>query len=82
MNKLAFRVSGGMEAYDEVLETRVFRPVAMSVFASGAIPPREALEWVSERPQIRSVVFGASTPQHIRATVQIVEQLWGSVSSR
>ena len=82
MNKLAFRVSGGTLAYDEVLETRVFRPVAMSVFASGAIPPREALEWVSERPRIQSVVFGASNAQHIRATVQIVEQLWGSVSPR
>jgi hypothetical protein len=82
MNKLAFRVSGGTQAYDEVLETRVFRPVAMSVFASGAIPPREALEWVAERPQIRSVVFGASSPQHIRSTVQLVDELWGGVSSR
>jgi len=82
INKLAFRVSGGTTAYDDVLETRTFRPVAMSVFASGAIPPREALEWVHERPQIRSVVFGASTPTHIRSTVQIVEQLWGAVKSR
>ncbi|HTH05073.1 MAG TPA: hypothetical protein VL916_04350 [Ilumatobacteraceae bacterium] len=82
INKLAFRVSGGTTAYDDVLETRTFRPVAMSVFASGAIPPCEALEWVHERPQIRSVVFGASTPTHIRSTVQIVEQLWGAVKSR
>lgn len=82
MNKLAFRVSGGTGSYDDVLATRTFQPVAMSVFASGAIPPREALEWVSERPQIRSVVFGASTAQHIRSTVQIVEELWGSVTPR
>ena len=42
MNKLAFRVSGGMDAYDEVLDDAGLPPVAMSVFASGAIPPREA----------------------------------------
>jgi hypothetical protein len=81
MNKLAFRVSGGTEGYDEILATRAFRPVAMSVFASGAIPPREALEWVSERPQIHSLVFGASSAQHIRSTVGIAEELWGSVSA-
>ena len=82
LNKLGFRVSGGMQAYDEVLTSRVFRPVAMSVFASGAIPPREALTWVHERPQIRALVFGASTPQHIRSTVQIVDEVWGGVSVR
>ena len=78
MNKLAFRVSGGTEAYDEALSERRFRPIAMSVFASGAIPPREALEWVHERPQIEAIVFGASSRQHITSTVEIVESLWGA----
>ena len=41
INKAGFRMSGGIEAYREALEQRPFRGVAMSVFASGAIPPRE-----------------------------------------
>ena len=82
MNKLAFRVSGGTAAYDEVLETRRFRPIAMSVFASGAIPAREALEWVHARPQIESIVFGASSRQHIEATVDLVQELWGETIAR
>ena len=36
-------------------------PIAMSVFASGAIPPREAIEWVCAQPNIESIVFGASS---------------------
>jgi hypothetical protein len=81
MNKLAFRVSGGTDAYDDALASHAFRPVAMSVFASGAIAPREALEWVRERPAIESIVFGASTSQHIRSTVELVDELWGRVSA-
>lgn len=79
INKLAFRVSGGTEVYDQTLAARRFRPVAMSVFASGAIPPREALEWIHERPAIESIVFGASTGEHIRATTELVGELWGEV---
>jgi aryl-alcohol dehydrogenase-like predicted oxidoreductase len=45
------------------------------VFASGAIPPREALEWVCEQPGIESIVFGASSRDHIRATRELVEEL-------
>ena len=43
------------------LDERPFRAVAMSVFASGAIPPREAIEWVCGLPNLESIVFGASS---------------------
>ncbi|MFC0681070.1 hypothetical protein ACFFGH_24850 [Lysobacter korlensis] len=76
MNKLGFRVSGGTSAYAEALQHRRFRPVAMSVFASGAIPPREALEWVHEQPGIESIVFGASSAGNIRSTARLVEEIW------
>ena len=48
----------------------------MSVFASGAIPPREALEWIHEQPSIESIVFGASSAQNIRSTVHLVDDIW------
>ena len=74
INKIGFRMSGGIDAYREAIDTRTFRAVAMSVFASGAIPPREALEWVCEQPGIESIVFGASSRAHIRATRELVEE--------
>jgi hypothetical protein len=74
INKLGFRMSGGIEAYTAALERRPFRAVAMSVFASGAIPAEEALEWVCTQPQIESIVFGASTASNIASTSRLVAQ--------
>ena len=40
INKLGFRMSGGVDAYRQAMDQRPFRAVAMSVFASGAIRRR------------------------------------------
>ncbi len=77
INKLGFRMSGGVGAYRAALEERQFRAVAMSVYASGAIPAREAIEWVFSLPNIESIVFGASSHANIRATRELVEQYAG-----
>ncbi|EAR26062.1 hypothetical protein A20C1_09284 [marine actinobacterium PHSC20C1] len=74
INKIGFRMSGGVEAYQDALEKRPFRAVAMSVFASGAIPPREAIEWIFAQPGIESLVFGASSRNHIESTVGLVRE--------
>jgi hypothetical protein len=74
INKIGFRMCGGFDAYREAIETRRFRPVAMSVFASGAIPPEEAIKWVCEQPKIESIVFGASSRANIRSTRELVEK--------
>lgn len=76
VNKIGFRMSGGVNGYLDAMEERPFRAVAMSVFASGAIPPREAIEWVCNLPNLESIVFGASTPAHISSTVDLVEEYW------
>jgi hypothetical protein len=76
INKLGFRMCGGFDAYREALQERRFRAIAMSVFASGAIPPDEAFEWIAQFPNIESVVFGASTAAHIRSTREIAETVW------
>jgi hypothetical protein len=76
INKVGFRVSGGMEAYEDALRNRKFRAIAMSVFASGAIPPKEAIQWVCEQPNIESIVFGASSRGNIRNTRELVDQYW------
>lgn len=77
INEIGFRMSGGIAAYEEALGTRPFRPVAMSVFASGAIAPRPALEWIHDHANVESIVFGASSRNSITSTSQIVRELWG-----
>ena len=41
INKIGFRMCGGIDAYEQALRDRKFRAIAMSVLASGAIPPKE-----------------------------------------
>jgi hypothetical protein len=73
INKLGFRMCGGREVYEKVIEQRKFRPIAMSVLASGAIPPAEALEYVCGLKNIDSIVFGASSKTNILNTKELVE---------
>jgi hypothetical protein len=75
INKAGFRMCGGSAAYEKAIATRRFQPIAMSVMASGAIPPREALEYVCAQPNIRSIVFGASSRANIRETRALVQEL-------
>jgi hypothetical protein len=76
INKLGFRMCGGVDAYQAALRERRFRAVAMSVFASGAIPAREAIEWVCAQPNIQAIVFGASGAANIRRTRELVSDYW------
>jgi hypothetical protein len=78
INKLGFRMCGGIDAYQQVLRTHQLRTIAMSVFASGGIPAREAIEWVCEQPNIEAIVFGASSRRNIRSTRELVEEFWPS----
>lgn len=78
INKIGFRMSGGVDAYLDAIEKRPFRAVAMSVYASGAIPPREAIEWVTGLPNLHSIVFGASSRANIASTVSLVDEYWPS----
>lgn len=82
INERGFRMSGGIEAYEHALHERPFRPVAMSVFASGAIAPRPALEWIHDVAGVESIVFGASSETSIASTVSIASELWGADAMR
>jgi hypothetical protein len=76
INKIGFRMCGGLEAYVTALRERRFRAVAMSVFASGAVPPEEAIEWVCAQPNVAAIVFGASSARNIKHTRDLVARHW------
>ena len=75
VNKIGFRMCGGLDAYEAAIANRRFRPVAMSIFASGAISPREVIAYVCGQPKIESLVFGASGRANIRQTKALIDEL-------
>ena len=74
VNKAGFRMSGGIEGYREAAAKYPARVIAMSVFASGAISAREAIEWVAGEPYVESIVFGASSRPNIENTVSLIRE--------
>lgn len=73
INKIGFRMSGGIELYERYLKEKTFRPVAMQVLAAGALRPQEAIEYLAQFPKIESVLFGASSKAHIEETKMLIE---------
>ncbi len=73
MNKKGFRMPD-VAACEKALREREFRPVAMQVLAAGALGPREAIEYVCRFRNIRSILFGASSYEHIRETKEMIER--------
>lgn len=74
INKVNFRMSGGKELYEETLATRNVRVIAMQVLAAGAIPPKEAIEYVCSLPNVESILFGASSKTNIEETVSLIHK--------
>ena len=74
INKVNFRMSGGIELYENTLKNRKVRAIAMQVLGGGSIPPKEALEYVTSLPQIESILFGASSKANIINTVSIIRK--------
>jgi len=74
VNKAGFRMSGGIDGYREAAAKYPARVIAMSVFASGGISAREAIEWVTGEPYVESIVFGASSRANIENTVTLIRE--------
>lgn len=74
INKVGFRMSGGKEAYEQVLRTKKVRAIAMQVLAAGAIPAKEAIEYVCGLPNVESILFGASSRGNIQETAKLIRE--------
>lgn len=71
INKIGFTMSPGVESYEDLIsknDPNKYQIMAMSTLASGAIPPKEAYDYIN-RQNIQSVVFGASSQKHIEETM-------------
>lgn len=73
-NKIGYLMSPDTESYVTVAnknDSSKYQLMAMSTLASGAIPAKEAYEFVNHQ-NIQSVVFGASSKKHIEETVSLI----------
>jgi len=77
INKIGFRMCGGVDVYRDLLRTGKCRTIAMSVLASGAIPPQEAIEWACGLEGLQSIVFGASSRSNILQTQELIQRSSG-----
>ena len=74
-NKIGYLMSPDVNSYIEVVQSNNYADyqlAAMSTLASGAIPPKEAYEFINQQ-HIQSVVFGASEQKHIEETVKLIQ---------
>ena len=74
INKIGFRMSGGIELYEKTIAEREFRPVAMQVLAAGALRPEQAFEYICKQKNIESILFGSSSREHIKYSVELIQK--------
>lgn len=73
INKIGFRMNPSQEVVEtKINEAKSFN-IAMSFMASGAIKPQAAADYIGSLTGINSVVFGASSPIHIKETKELLE---------
>jgi phosphoribosylformimino-5-aminoimidazole carboxamide ribonucleotide (ProFAR) isomerase len=74
INKDGFRMSGGKHLYEASIADGDCRVIAMQVFSGGASGAASSLEYVCALQGVESILFGASSSQHIEQTVDLIHQ--------
>lgn len=73
-NKIGYLMSPNVESYIDTASNnnpQDYQLMAMSTLASGAIPANEAYHFINNQ-KIQSIVFGASSKNHIEETVRLI----------
>lgn len=74
-NKIGYLMSPDLNSYIGAANNNdpsEYQLIAMSTLASGAIPAKEAYEFINQQ-NIQSVVFGASSRNHIEETIRLIK---------
>jgi hypothetical protein len=74
INKAGYFMNPDKEAYEKALKEKKFRAMAMSILASGGVKPKDAVEYICNQKAIQSIVFGASSRQHIAETKELIDK--------
>lgn len=76
VNKIGFRMNPNQEAVEAKINEHNTHTVAMSILASGAIKPVDAVTYIGNLKGIDSVVFGASSNAHILETKKLLDSIF------
>lgn len=77
INKIGFRMNPSQKEVENILAKNDSYNIAMSFLASGALRPKEAAEYIGSLHGVKSVLFGASSPAHVKETKEILEVVLG-----
>jgi exopolysaccharide biosynthesis WecB/TagA/CpsF family protein len=80
VNQIGYLMSPDVASYEKTLARSNFRPMAMSILASGAVPVKDAVQYVVDAG-VESIVFGASSRNHIVDTKTIIESAFAARDS-
>lgn len=75
VNKTGFFMNPSQEACEAVLRDERWNVMAMSILASGAIPPNEAFAYAAQFPAVKSLLFGASRAQTLDKSLAIISEI-------
>jgi len=75
VNKIGFRMNPSKEDVELNLKKKNCFNIAMSFLASGALKPNEAAKYIKSLENVDSVLFGASSPNHIKESKDILESI-------
>ncbi len=73
INKIGFRMNPSQKEVEETLRKKDSYNIAISFLASGAIKPKDAAKYIGSLGSVDSVLFGASSPAHIKDTKELLE---------
>jgi hypothetical protein len=74
-NKIGYLMSPDVQSYVDAVsanDPKQYQIMAMSTLASGAIPVKEAYDFINHQ-HIQSIVFGASSKAHINETIGLIQ---------
>ena len=74
INKAGYFMNPDIDSYEDTLKNKKFQPMAMSILASGAVRPEDAVKYICDQPGIQSIVFGASSKHHIIETKNLIDR--------
>ena len=74
INKAGYFMNPDIGSYEDTLKNKKFQPMAMSILASGAVRPEDAVKYICGQSDIQSIVFGASSKHHIIETKNLIDR--------
>lgn len=71
-NVVGFRMNPSQNAVEQSYANGRSKNIAMSIFASGTLEPRDSISYVTKSPGVNCVLFGSSREANIAANVDLI----------